>query len=151
VPHIYGDSEEAAAFGQGDAQAEDRLETLLKAYLKARGRMARAFGEKWVEHDYIQRLCRHEEISRQRYGELDPGVRRIIEHFVAGVKRYMAEHPERVPSWAEEPEPHHPVALARYVIWGWPLGQAMDDLNRGKKAIRRRLRDCADRSASRLG
>ena len=134
VPHIYGDSAEAAAFGQGYAQAEDRLETLLKAYLKARGRMARAFGEEWVEHDYIQRVFRHEEVSRQRYEELDPGVRRFMEHFVAGVKRYMTEHPEKVPSWAEEPEPYHPVALARYVIWGWPLGQAMDDLNRGKRA-----------------
>lgn len=134
VPHIYGDSEAAAAFGQGYAQAEDRLETLLKAYLKAQGEMAKAFGEEWVEHDYLQRVWRHAEISRQRYGELSPDTRKIIEHFVAGVKRYMTEHPEKVPPWAEEPRPYHIVALARYVIWGWPLGQAMGDLNRGKKA-----------------
>ena len=60
VPHIYGDSEEAVAFGQGYAQAEDRLNTLLKAYLKARGRMAKAFGEDWLEHEYIKRAFRHE-------------------------------------------------------------------------------------------
>jgi len=134
VPHIYGDSDEAVAFGQGYAQAEDRLETVLKAYLKAQGKMAKAFGEDWVEHDYIQRVWRHAEISRQRYDELSPDTRKFIEYFVAGIKHFMSEHPERVPSWAEQPEPHHVVALARYVIWGWPLGQAMDDLNRGKRA-----------------
>ena len=120
VPHIYGDSEEAAAFGQGYAQAADRLETLLKAYLKVQGKMAKVFGEGWMEHDYIQRVCRHAEISRQRYAELSPETRKFIEYFVAGVKRYMTEHPEKVPPWAEEPEPYQIVALARYVIWGWP-------------------------------
>lgn len=133
VPHIYGDSEEAAAFGQGYAQAEDRLETLLKAYLKARGRMAKAFGEDWLEHDYIKRAFRHDEISREGYGKLSSDVRKFIEHFIAGVKLYMSEHPEKVPAWAEEPEPYHVVAMARHVIWGWPLGEAMDDLKRGRE------------------
>lgn len=134
VPHIYGDSEKAVAFGQGYAQAEDRLETVLKAYLKAQGKMAKAFGEDWVEHDYIHRVFKHAEISRQRYAELSSETREYIEYFIAGIKSYMQEHPDKVPSWAEEPEPYHVVALARYVIWGWPLGQAMDDLNRGKEA-----------------
>lgn len=134
VPHIYGDSEEAAAFGQGYAQAEDRLETLLKAYLKAQGKMAKAFGEEWLEEDYIQRVCRHGEVSREKYDELNPDVRKFVEYFVAGVKRYMSEHPEKVPAWAEEPEPYHVVALARYSIYGWPLGEAMDDLKRGREA-----------------
>ena len=133
VPHIYGDTEEAAAFGQGYAQAEDRLETLLKAYLKAQGKMAKVFGEEWLEEDYIQRMCRHGAVSRERYEELSPEARRFVEHFIAGVKYYMAEHPEKVPAWAEEPEPYHVVALARYVIYGWPLGEAMGDLRRGKE------------------
>ncbi|MBI2952258.1 penicillin acylase family protein, partial [bacterium] len=37
VPHVYGDSEAAAAFGVGYAQAEDRLDALLLNYLKAEG------------------------------------------------------------------------------------------------------------------
>lgn len=134
VPHIYGDSEEAVLYGQGYAQAEDRLETLLKAYLKAQGKMARVFGERWIEEDYIQRLCRHAEVSRERYNEIDPHMRSLIEHFIAGVKQYMSEHPEKVPEWAEEPEPYHVVALGRYAIYGWPLGEAMGDLKRGQKA-----------------
>ncbi len=134
VPHIYGDSEAAAAFGQGYAQAEDRLETVLKAYLKAQGKMAKAFGEGWIEQDYIQRVCRHAEISREKYDELSPDVRKLIEYFVAGIKHYMAEHPEKVPAWAEEPEPYHILALGRYAIYGWPLEEANGDLRRGKEA-----------------
>jgi acyl-homoserine-lactone acylase len=133
VPHIYGDSEEAVAFGQGYAQAEDRLETVLKSYLKAQGKMAKVFGEQWLESDYIHRVCRHAEIAREKYDELSPDVRKFIEHFVAGIRQYMSEHPETVPSWAEAPEPYHVVAFSRYFIWGWPLGDANGDLRRGRE------------------
>jgi len=133
VPHIYGDSEEAVAYGHGYAQAEDRLETLLKAYRKAEGTMAEAFGEEFVEHDYQQRMLGHAEVSKRRYHELKPKTRIVIEYFLAGVKDYMREHPDEVPAWAPDPQPYHIVALSRYVIWGWPVGQAMNDLENAKE------------------
>jgi acyl-homoserine-lactone acylase len=124
VPHIYAESELGAIYGQGYAMAEDRLPTMMRAYRKAVGRMAEAFGPDWVEHDHQQRIWRHEQVARDRYGDLSPLYRRAGEAFVAGVKRYMAEHPDRAPTWALDVQPYHLVALARYVIWGWPLGQA---------------------------
>ena len=130
VPHIYGDTEESVAYGHGYAQAEDRLETLLKAYRKAEGTMAEAFGAEFIEHDYQQRVLRHAEVSKRRYNELTENTRAVIEYFLAGVKQYMNEHPDEVPAWAPELQPYQVVALSRYVIWGWPLGQAMSDLNR---------------------
>ena len=130
VPHIYGDSESAVLYGQGYAQAEDRLGTMMKSYRKAVGTMAEAFGQDWVEHDYRQRVFEHKKMARKHYHTLAPEVRRCIEAFVAGVKAYMAEHPEEVPDWAVEPEPYHIVAFARYFIWGWPVGQAWGDLER---------------------
>jgi acyl-homoserine-lactone acylase len=129
VPHIYAQTETGALYGQGYAMAHDRLPTMLRAYRKATGRMAEAFGPEWIEHDLEQRIWRHEQVARARYGELPPPYQRTAEAFVAGVRRYMAEHPERVPAWAIDPEPFHLVALGRYAIWGWPLGQAWDDLN----------------------
>jgi len=45
VPHIYGLDEERTLFGQGYAQAQDRLGTIYKAYRKANGRMSEAFGQ----------------------------------------------------------------------------------------------------------
>ena len=44
VPHIYAESELGAIYGQGYAMAHDRLPTMMKAYRKAVGRMAEAFG-----------------------------------------------------------------------------------------------------------
>ncbi len=52
----------------------------------------------------------------------------MLEAYVAGVRRFMAEHPEQVPAWAQEIHPWDSVALGRYIIWGWPLGEAVHDL-----------------------
>ena len=130
VPHIYSESAEAALFALGYAQAEDRLEQLLKNYLHADGKMASVFGERFVEEDYRQRLLRHGEIARTRHGEVDARFRYLLEAFVAGIKQYMKDHPEKVPAWGFEPQPYQPVALGRFVIWGWPAGQALSDLGR---------------------
>lgn len=135
VPHIYGESEAAVSFTLGYAQAEDRLETVLKAFRKAEGTMAEAFGEEWIEHDYQQRLCGHAEVSKRRYHELSEQSQRNIEAFVHGIKKYMKEHPDEVPEWTPEPEPYHVVALSRYVVWGWPLGQAKGDLGRSEREL----------------
>jgi acyl-homoserine-lactone acylase len=124
VPHIYAESELGAIYGQGYAMAEDRLPTMMRAYRKAVGRMAETFGPDWVEHDYQQRVWRHEQVARTRYSDLSPFYQRAGEAFVAGLKRYMAEHPDRIPQWSLDVQPYHLIALARYVIWGWPLGQA---------------------------
>ena len=91
VPHVYAASAAGAAYGAGYAQAEDRLEELLKNYRKAAGTMAEAFGPEWFRHDWRQRLWRHREIAQQHYGELSPRVRAIIEAFQAGVRQFMVD------------------------------------------------------------
>ncbi len=131
VPHIFAATPAAAAFGSGYAQAEDRLEEMLRNYRKAEGTMAEAFGPEWLTHDYRQCLWRHRQVAEQHYQELDPGLRAICEAFQAGVKKFMREHPEQVPAWAPKLEPWQIIALGRYIIWGWPEGEAAGDLKRG--------------------
>jgi acyl-homoserine lactone acylase PvdQ len=133
VPHIYGDNEFDVLYGQGYTQAQDRLGTMMKGYRKAVGRMAEAFGDEWLEHDYYQRILGHEKISRQRYDTISPEVRKGIEAFIAGINAYIKEHPERIPEWALEIEPCHIIALSRFIIWNWPVGQALDDLEHREK------------------
>lgn len=130
VPHIFAATAEGAAFGSGYAQAEDRLEELLRNYRKAEGAMAEAFGREWIFHDYRQRVWRHREVAEQHYNELDPKVRAICEAYQAGVRKFMQEHPEQVPAWAPKLEPWQIVALSRYILWGWPEGEAGGDLKR---------------------
>src|ERR1039457_3875879 len=67
IPHVYAPTLEAAAFAVGYAQAEDRLEELLKNYRRANGTMAEVFGAGQFRNDMIQRMFRHEEISREKY------------------------------------------------------------------------------------
>jgi acyl-homoserine lactone acylase PvdQ len=54
----------------------------------------------------------------------------VIEAYLAGIKAFRREHPDQVPAWAQEIHPWDVVALGRYIIWGWPLGEAGGDLQR---------------------
>lgn len=130
IPHVYAPTLEAAAFAVGYAQAEDRLEELLKNYRRASGTMSEVFGPGNFRNDLIARTFRHEEISREKYGQLSAKVRAVIESYQAGIRHFMKEHPEQVPAWAQEIHPWDVVALGRYIIWGWPLGEAGGDLLR---------------------
>lgn len=130
VPHIFAPTLESAAYAIGYAQAEDRLEELLRNYRKAEGTMSEAFGPEWIRHDYIQRMWRHAAIARERYNDVSPAMRASFEAFQAGIKQYMKEHPEKVPSWAPELHPSQVISLGRFIIWGWPLGEASGDLER---------------------
>lgn len=129
VPHIFASTPAGAAFGSGYAQAEDRLEQMLRNYRKAEGTSAEVFGKEFLQDDFHQRLWRHRAVAEQHYQELNPAVRAIIEGFQAGVKRYMREHPQEVPAWAPKLEPWQVVALGRMIIWGWVTGDAGVELH----------------------
>ncbi len=130
IPHIFAPTMEGAAYAVGYAQAEDRLEELLKNYRRANGTMAEAFGKEFYRHDLIQRIWRHAEISREKYQQVSAKMRSVIEAYQRGIKQFMKEHPEQVPSWAQEIHPWDVVALGRFIIWGWPLGEAASDLDK---------------------
>jgi acyl-homoserine-lactone acylase len=100
VPHIFASTAAGAAFGSGYAQAQDRLEEMLRNYRKAEGTMSEVFGQDFVFHDYRQRLWRHRQVAEQHYKDLDPKLRAICEAFQAGVKKFMQEHPEQPPARA---------------------------------------------------
>jgi acyl-homoserine-lactone acylase len=130
IPHIFAPTLEDAAFAVGYAQAEDRLEELLTNYRRASGTMAEVFGSSFFDSDLRQRAMRHAEVSRARYHEISAKMRGAIEAYQAGVKQFMKEHPEQVPAWAPPLEPWNVIALGRYIIWNWPMGEAAADLKR---------------------
>jgi acyl-homoserine lactone acylase PvdQ len=130
VPHVFAENLESAAYAVGYAQAEDRLEELLKNYRRATGTMAEVFGPDHFRNDYVQRLWRHAAVSREKYNQVSPKSRAVIEAYVDGIKAFMKENPKKVPAWAQEIHPWHPVALGRFIIFGWPLGEAAADLRR---------------------
>jgi acyl-homoserine-lactone acylase len=131
VPSIFAKTEEGAVFGMGYSQAADRLEELLKQYRRAEGTMAEVFGPQFLHDDYRQRVWQHRAIAEANYDKLPAKVRAIAEAYQAGIKQFMKEHPEKVPAWAPKLEPWQIIALSRYIIWGWPEGEAGGDLQRG--------------------
>jgi acyl-homoserine-lactone acylase len=130
IPHVFAQTLESASFAIGYAQAEDRLEELLKNYRRANGTMAEVFGPEFYRSDLIQRMWRHAAISREKYNQVSPKMRACIEAYQDGIKQFMKERPDQVPPWAQEIHPWDVIALGRYIIWGWPLGEAGGDLQR---------------------
>ncbi|MCZ6634592.1 MAG: penicillin acylase family protein [bacterium] len=128
VPHIYGDSPEAAVYGHGYAQAQDRLDDILTLYTFVQGKAAKFFGPRFVQQDYETQLARHPEVARSGYPSLAPDTRRLIEFYIRGIHDYIREHPDARPEWADMPRPYDVVSLYRFFIWDWPWGQALEDL-----------------------
>ena len=131
VAHIYAKTPAGAAFASGYAQAEDRLEELMRNYRKSEGTMAEAFGPEWYRHDVLQRMWGHRRVAEAHYKDLSPIVRSIIEAYCAGVNRYIGEHPAELPAWGFKIQPWQVVAYSRYTIWSWHQGDAAADLLRG--------------------
>ena len=152
VPHIFAPNLEHAAYAAGYAQAEDRLEELLKNYRRASGTMAEAFGADHFDADVRQRVMRHAAVSQAKYHEISAKMRGVIEWYQGGIKQFMKEHPEQVPSWAQPIEPWQVVALGRYIIWNWPMGErcrrskTSAGLEFGPLSYRGSERDAADRA-----
>lgn len=130
IPHVFAPTLESACYAVGYAQAEDRLEELLKNYRRANGTMSEVFGPDYYRQDLIQRIWRHADISRERYHQVSPRMRACIESYQDGIRAFMKEHPEQVPTWAQEIHPWDVIALGRYIIFGWPMGEAGGDLQR---------------------
>ncbi|MBK8316332.1 MAG: penicillin acylase family protein [Acidobacteria bacterium] len=131
VPHIFAPTREAGLYAQGWASAEDRLDEILKNYLRGTGEMSAAFGgEDNFRDDTQARMWRLYDVARGNYDKIMPEVRSDIEAFIEGIGDYMAAHPDQVPSWwgNRRLEKYMPVAFGRQYIWGWPAGQAFGDL-----------------------
>jgi acyl-homoserine-lactone acylase len=130
VPHIYSDTDLGMAFGFGYAQAEDRLDALLENYLTAIGRRSAAFGLEELDADFAQHLWGHEASARNAVASLPPETRDLIDAFIAGVRKYLLDHPDEAPEWAFTPESTHAIALARHLVWRDLIARADDELAR---------------------
>jgi acyl-homoserine-lactone acylase len=137
VPHIYAQTEAAGAYGLGYAQAEDRLDDIYINLRTGLGRMAEAFGKSHVEQDYIMRICRNEELAKSYWKTAPKHVKDITAGLMAGIQRYVTEHPERVPKFAIKLEPWQALTIGRAMTLRWPLGTIMDDLHHGQELERK--------------
>ncbi len=132
VPHIYAPTIEGGLYAMGYAQAEDRLEELLKNYLRATGEMASVFGASELISDLQSHVWPHYEVARRNFTRIRSDVRRHMAAFVQGINDYMGNHREQVPTWWGERkvDVYMVVAHSRQFMWGWPMGQALTELRK---------------------
>jgi acyl-homoserine lactone acylase PvdQ len=102
VPHIYGDTDETLAFGAGYAQAEDRLFLMDVLRHYGEGTLAAFLGSscefEQMDHDQllVAPYTKAQAVAQvnalpARYGEQGTVAKSMIEHYVAGVNKYVSE------------------------------------------------------------
>jgi acyl-homoserine-lactone acylase len=101
VPHILAPTEEAAAFGQGYAVAEDHGLVLARLLLRGRNEEAKYFGEKFAESDLLGKIFHMYEGAQTGYAQSPPWVQRIMDGYAAGYNRYVRKHRAELPEWVK--------------------------------------------------
>ncbi|MFD1512590.1 penicillin acylase family protein [Halomarina rubra] len=124
VSHVYADSRYALGYGQGYAQARDRLFQMDVLRHVGYGDSASVLGPSQVASDRQVRrdLYTRAELERQ-YERVPPEARAVLEGFAAGVNRRRAEAMRDLPAefltLGHLPEPWEPldtVAILAYMI-----------------------------------
>lgn len=152
MAHVYAASEADGYYGVGYALAEDRLQQVLTWYVAVRGELAKTFGNETprlfvdiptpladaVTNDTVARKYRYLEVARSNFGKLPAQYRKNLHAYIAGIQAYMAEHPEKVPTWAPPLEPALPLALFHHIVQEagqiCPARRQFDDANARRTA-----------------
>ena len=137
TPHVFAKREEDGYFGWGYAMAQDRLPNLLWRYIAAKGRLAETFGADLparylgaldfpasnLEADAVHLRFMTPENGVAGFKRLDPQLRANYSAFAAGIERFMADNPAKVPAWAPKKiEPESIVMLTWSWFFPWALG-----------------------------
>lgn len=98
VPHILAETEEAAAYAMGYAQAEDHCVEIARRFLSARGEEAKFTGA-GIETDFESKRYGIHEIARKNFSQLSPLMQQMHHAFAAGFNRYVEKNRNALPSW----------------------------------------------------
>lgn len=101
VPHIFGKTDAACAFGLAYAHSEDDFATMQETVAASRGMLASLRGKDMAPLDYMTALFRIRQTVKERYEQdLTPATRALCEAYALGVNYYASQHPGEVLSKA---------------------------------------------------
>lgn len=113
VPHIYGKTDAAAAFGLMYAQAEDNFWQLETDYIRTLGRAAEVDGPAALSADLVVHAWQAVEHAQEHYRTATPQLRALCDAFAAGVNHFLATHPNVKPRLLTRFEPWFILATER--------------------------------------
>lgn len=99
VPHIYGDNKEAAYFGLGYVQAQDRLWVFEKFRLLARGQVSEFFGEEAFPVDYFFKQLNFDYLAQVATEQVSQEMKEDISLLAEGINEYIRTQPLPIEYW----------------------------------------------------
>ena len=125
IPHVEARTDAGAVFGQGFAQAHDRLFQLELFRRAASGRLAEVFGPRALDADRFARRLGLTALTRNDLEATSADARELLEAFANGVNAAIATLPALPPEFAitgAEPErwrPEHSLLIGRLLMLGF--------------------------------
>jgi acyl-homoserine-lactone acylase len=98
VPHILAQTEEAAAYGMGYAQAEDHGVEVARRFISARGEEAKHTGA-GIESDFAAKRYGLYDVAKANFDKLDPLAQRMMNAYAAGFNRWAEKNRAQLPAW----------------------------------------------------
>lgn len=131
IPHIFGNSMRAVAFGSGYAQAEDHLDAMLRLFLKARGELSRLEGERALAQDLMQRVLLTAEIVDRTWESVPRASKEFYQAFADGINRYLETHPNEKAAWYWHVQARDVAIYLRFTVLRSEFGVAIEELRGG--------------------
>jgi acyl-homoserine-lactone acylase len=97
VPHIQGQTDADAVFGEIYAQCEDDFQRVQSNLLGALGWTARAEGKTAIWEDLRQQLWIDPVVLKQKYAKSPGWLKQLMEAWANGLNWYLAKHPDLHP------------------------------------------------------
>lgn len=114
IPHVYGTTDAATAFGFGYAQAEDNFPRIEDNYLRSIGRWSEFRGETGFDADRLNRTLEIPKLARAEYSRLPVHIKAIVDGYAAGINYWLQKNPSNTPRSLTRIEPWYPLAFIRY-------------------------------------
>ena len=96
VPHVFGKTDAATAYGLAWAHAEDNFRDIETVLLAGKGMLGKAIGKKGAQADYVASLLRCRDMVREKQGQLSPEFLRVVSAYVQGINDYASAHPREI-------------------------------------------------------
>src|SRR3954451_4813712 len=88
IPHVFGETDAATAFGFAYAQAEDNFWRIEDNYIRAIGRRAEVDGERGVTNDRRNHALEIARLARAEYRRLPRTMRAIVDGYADGLNAW---------------------------------------------------------------
>src|SRR5215475_7382708 len=117
VPHIYGPTDAACAFGFMYAQAEDNFWQIEDSYIRSLGRASEVYGTKTLDDDELVRALEIPKLAQAEYERMPARTKALMAGATDGLNYYLATHPQVKPRLITHFEPWYGLAFNRYALY----------------------------------